>query len=456
MASEIVMPRMGLTMETGIIVQWLKQEGELVTAGEPLLEIETDKATVEIEALEGGTLQKIIAVAGEEVPVGAVIAYLQEPGEAAKQPASAVSAAAITSAQTAVGPVADLRPTTSMTAMSQKVRASPAARRLAKDLGVALADVRGSGPNGRIVAWNVEDSSKVAASTMTTGLKPALRISPVAQRMAADKGLDLSGVQGSGPAGTITRRDVELAVQRPAKQHTPEVEAVEPASIAPVTRIQRVMAERMTQSFTTAPHFYLHTEVDARQLMALRQQLLPRFEQSERIHLTVTDLLIYFCSRVLPRHPLLMAQWAQEGLRHFHQVHIGLAVEVENGLLVPVIRDVDQLGLVEIARRRTDLAERARQGKLLPGEFEQGVFTISNLGMYRIDAFDAILNPPQAAILAVGRVKERALVENGQVIAASMLNLSLSVDHRVLDGAHGARFLSELAEMIEAPGLSMR
>jgi pyruvate dehydrogenase E2 component (dihydrolipoamide acetyltransferase) len=191
-------------------------------------------------------------------------------------------------------------------------------------------------------------------------------------------------------------------------------------------------------------------------MVSLRQQLLPRLEQSDNIHLTFTDLLIYFCGRILPRHLPVIAQWVPEGLKQFKRVHIGIAVETDNGLLVPIIRDADKLGLVEIARTRADLAGRARQGKLLPDEFEEGVFTISNLGMYRIDSFDAILNPPQAAILAVGRIKERALVEDGLLIAAPLLTLSLSVDHRVLDGARAAHFLSELAEMIEAPALSMR
>ncbi len=276
-------------------------------------------------------------------------------------------------------------------------------------------------------------------------------MSPVAQRVAEEIGVDLTKVRGSGPGGSITRRDVELAAQEPAKRPAPET-----ANLAVMSRIQRVMAERMTSSFTTAPHFYLHVEVDARPLNLLRDQLLPRLEQSDQVHLTFTDLLVYFCGRLLPRHPLVMAQWTEGVLQQFQRAHIGIAVEAENGLLVPVLRDADRLGLVEIARRRKDLADRARLGKLLPGEFEEGVFTLTNLGMYRINSFDAILNPTQAAILAVGRIKERALVENGQVLAAPMLTLSLSVDHRVLDGANAARFLGELAEMIEAPGLSMK
>jgi pyruvate dehydrogenase E2 component (dihydrolipoamide acetyltransferase) len=424
------MPRMGLTMETGRIICWLKQEGQTVKAGEPLLEIESDKAAVEVEALESGVLGKILAGPGEDYPVGAVIGYLTQDGETLNQNAITPSDPTVT---------------------HSKVKASPAARRLARQLGVNLSEVNGSGPNGRIVAWNVKEAAQLVEKTHQWD---SGRVSPVAQRVAADLGVDLTQVKGSGPGGSITRKDVELAARAPQLQSAVEL-AADDTTIEPFTRIQRVMAERMAQSFTTAPHFYLHVEVDARQLVALRGQLVPRLEKRAGVHLTFTDLLIYFCARSLPRHPLVMAQWTPKGLKRFNRVHIGIAVETENGLVAPVLRDADKLGLVDIARQRMDLVERARQDKLLPSEFEAGVFTITNLGMYHIDSFDAILNPPQAAILAIGQIKERALVENGQLAPAAMLNLSLSVDHRVLDGTRGARFLNDLVEMIETPGLSM-
>ena len=452
MAGEIVMPRMGLTMETGRIVSWLKQEGQTVKAGEPLFEIETDKATVEIEAMESGTLAKIIAGPGEEFPVGAVIAYLTKDGETFGQNLQATMPR-----MTGVLPVSNVSSVfvetqTVPAFVITKVKASPAARRLAQQLGVGLAQINGSGPNGRIVAWNVTEAVKSAAKATP---QDSGRISPVAQRVAADLGVDLTQLKGSGPGGVVTRRDVELAAQKPRQASTVETIADGSFKIEPLTRIQRVMAERMTQSFSTAPHFYLHVEVDARQMVALRGQLLPRLEKRDGIHITFTDLLIYFCARTLPKHPMVMSQWTNEGLKKFNRIHIGIAMETEKGLVAPVIRDADRLGLVEITRQRVDLAERARQGKLLPNEFEEGVFTITNLGMYHIDSFDAILNPPQAAILAIGQIKERAQVENGQLIPAAMMNLSLSVDHRVLDGARGARFLNELVETIEMPGLSM-
>ncbi len=450
MPGEIVMPRMGLTMETGTVVRWLKQEGESIDQGEPLLEIETDKATAEIEALEAGTLHKIVAGIGEEIPVGGVIAYFLKPGEEANAAAGIDEALSSPATSLQTGAMVARPPTSPR----QKVRASPAARRLAERLHVELAAIQGSGPNGRIVAWNVAEATKAALQPKPNGTAPATRASPIAHRVAVDMGVDLAHVQGSGPGGTITRRDVEAAAQA-SKAVMPKEPPSAPI-IRPFTRIQRVMAERMVRSFTTAPHFYLHTDVNARQLVSLREQLLPRLEQSDDVHLTYTDLLVYFCARTLVHYPAVMAQWTPDGLKQAQKVHIGIAIEAENGLLVPVIRDAAELGLVDIARRRAGLMERARNGKLLPEEFEQGVFTITNLGMYRVDAFDAILNPPQAAILAVGRIHERALAENGQVIAAPMVTLSLSVDHRVLDGAQAAEFLGELAEMLETPALSMR
>ncbi len=459
MTSEIVMPRMGLTMEAGKVVNWLKEEGQAVQAGEPLLEIETDKATVEIEALESGVLAKIIAGPGQEMPVGATIGLLLTKGETMDQFAPTTTpgskGASLPAMPSSAAPGSQDVPSS----VGQKVKASPAARRLANSLEIDLAQIKGTGPDGRVVAWNVaEDASTLSrplateASEQRQGLG---RVSPIAKRVAADLGVDPTLVKGSGPSASITRKDVELAAQNSAGIASRYENAVDDHDIEPVSRIQRLMAERMSQSFGTAPHFYLHVEVDVRQMVALRLQLSQRFEQRNDIHLTFTDLLTYFCARVLPDHPLVMAEWKPEGLKKSGHVNIGIAMETNHGLMVPVVRDADKLGLVEIARQRKDLARRAEVGKLLPNEFEAGVFTLTNLGMYGIDAFDAILNPPQAAILAVGRIKERALVENGQLIAAATINLSLSVDHRVLDGAQAARFLNELAEMIEIPGLSM-
>ena len=444
MTSQIVMPRMGLTMDEGTLVGWRKVEGQKVTAGEPLFEIETDKSTVEIEAPESGVLGKILVPVGATVPVGTVIAILVQEGEAlpaSESPAGMSMPTGIKAASMEIEPGDKSSPA----AFLGKVRASPAARTLAKKLGVDLRQAAGSGPGGRVVAWNVQSLHSSAPAKVT----------PLAAKVAADLGLDVSGVQGSGPGGRITRQDVEQAKRLP--KPTPEMPdlAESPETIRPFTRIEQVMARRMVESFTSAPHFYLHVSVDARPLVALREKLKPKLEKRSGIHLTYTDLLVYFCARSLARHPEVMAQWTPQGMRMLHGIHVGVAVDTESGLLVPVVRNADQLGLTETSRALADLTRRARSGALLPAEQEQGIFTISNLGAFGIDAFDAVLNPPQAAILAVGRIKEQALVEDGKVIPAAMLTLSLSVDHRVLDGARGARFLGDLAELLETPALSM-
>jgi pyruvate dehydrogenase E2 component (dihydrolipoamide acetyltransferase) len=215
------------------------------------------------------------------------------------------------------------------------------------------------------------------------------------------------------------------------------------------------MAERMIASFTSAPHFYLHAEVNARRLLALRQELLPVLEGSDGVRLTITDLLVLICARALKLHPRVMAQYTPEGLRPGSGVHIGIATDTPNGLVVPVIRDADRLALPDLVRRRTELVERARAGRSHPQDFDAGVFTLSNLGTSRVDSFDAILNPPQAAILAVGRIVERPFVEDGQLRPVPTARLSLSIDHRVLDGAGAARFLDGVISLLEAPALAL-
>ncbi|MFZ5808340.1 MAG: 2-oxo acid dehydrogenase subunit E2 [Chloroflexota bacterium] len=456
---EIVMPRMGLTMESGTLVKWLKQEGEAVKSGEPLLEIETDKSVVEVEALDDGVLMQILAQPGETLAVGALLGYLAPhketqhkvaPVQEAVQPTPRIEGKPV---QTPIDRPVDV------SRAAAKVKASPAARRLAKQWGIALEQIAGSGPGGRVVAWNVAEAHEKSLPIAVAS--PAQkRVSPIAQRLAAEMGVDINRVQGTGPLGMVTRQDVEKTL----RAAFPEKEGALPgggvllppdAILEQPGKVQQRMAERMTHSFTTAPHFYLQAEVDARPLVALRKSLVEVFETRYGVHLTYTDLLLYFCARLLPAHPMLMAQWSEKGLVKFSRVHIGIAVDTERGLFVPVMRDVHQLGLVEISKQRSELTTKARAGKLLPQDYEQGVFTITNLGMLRIDAFQAILNPPQAAILSAGRIRERPMVQDHQVIAGEMVTLTLSADHRVLDGGSAARFLDQLVEWLENPSLSM-
>jgi pyruvate dehydrogenase E2 component (dihydrolipoamide acetyltransferase) len=462
--AEIVMPRMGLTMEEGTVIAWLKSVGETVQAGEPLVEIETDKATVEIEAPTTGVLNQIVGQPGETFPIGAIIGYMAMPGAKGNKTAPVTTTLPAKIKEIQIDESSS-RPTiqTSL-AVSDKVRASPAARRIAHERGVALELVQGSGPGGRIVAWNVEQAaahlsaSEQAAGGQELASTTPKKASPLAQRVAEEHGISLQHVQGSGHGGRVTRKDVERSMAGQAAQPiTPQPPANLPPGFTyqPASRVQRLMAERMSASFRDAPHFYLHSEADCRALLALRQELLPRLEKRHGVHLTITDLLVKFCALTLERYPQALSQWAGAGIIQTSEIHIGIATDTPQGLLVPVIHNCNQLGLSEIARKRAELVEKARQGKLSPEELELGVFTISNLGMFQIDFFDAVLNPPQAAILAVGRIKERPLAENGQVIVAPTMQLSLSVDHRVLDGASGARLLSYLVELIETPGLAL-
>ena len=438
MAIEVILPMLGETMNEGTIVAWSKKEGDAVKPGDVLYSVESDKATLEVEATAGGYLQRILAPAGSTVAVLSVVAYITATrDEVVPAPAGEVAAAPRTagaqSSKTSAGPSPHPDPKPPAPVPVGRLVASPRARRAARERGLDLTRLAGSGPGGRIV----ESDLDAAPSTP--------RLTPVAARMMGDLKVDLSGVAGSGPGGRIMRRDLESGPPSPPRAGTHE----------PLTRTQRIMAERMIASFTSAPHFYLHAEVNARRLLALRQELLPVLEAGGGMRLTITDLLVLICARALASHPRVMAQYTPEGLRPAPGVHIGIATDTPNGLVVPVIRDADRLALVELIRRRTELVERARASRSLPQDFDAGVFTLSNLGTSRVDSFDAILNPPQAAILAVGRIVERPFVEDGQIRPVPTARLSLSIDHRVLDGAGAARFLDDVVSLLEAPAQAL-
>ena len=433
MATEIILPMLGETMNEGTIVAWSKNEGDAVQPGDVLYTVESDKATLEVEATAAGFLRRILAPAGSTVPVLSIVAYVTAtPDEVVSAPAHP-PAPAPRPAGAAPSKASDSRPPAGAIASSAplpsgRLIASPRARRAARERGLDLTRVAGSGPAGRIVE---RDLDKVAA---------APRLTPLAARRAAVLKIDVSGVVGTGPAGRITTSDLEAA----GRSTTPA------SSTEPLSRTQRIMAERMIASFTSAPHFYLHAEVNARRLLALREELLPALE-ADGVRVTITDLLVLICARALHQHPRAMAQYTPEGLRVATGIHIGIATDTPNGLVVPVIRDADRLPLADLVRRRSELIQRARAGKSLPQDFDGGVFTLSNLGGFRVDSFDAILNPPQATILAVGRIAERAFPEDSRLALVPTVKLSLSVDHRVLDGAAAARFLDEIVGLLDAP-----
>jgi pyruvate dehydrogenase E2 component (dihydrolipoamide acetyltransferase) len=388
MALSVVMPALEMAQETGKLLAWLKKEGDVIRKGEPLLEIETDKAVFELEAPGDGVLAGVISNAGDVVPVGRTIAWIVAPGE---QP---------------------------------PVESEPAA------------------PSARAVTAPAPRPSPVAA--VATNEPPSAggpRISPKARRMAEEHGVDITKVRGTGLGGAISSEDI-LAAAAEAKK-APPVPAEAKEVSEELSSIARLMAERTTQSWTQTPHFFLVREVDAGALVEARKGLDPA--------ITITDLLIAITARVVAKHPKMNASWASGRIALNPVVNLSMAVAVKDGVVGAVIQDAATMPLAQIAERRKDLAERARAGRLRPADISGGTFTLSNLGMYGIDAFSAIITSPQAAILAVGRIADRVVPVNGQPGIRPMFTLTLSSDHRVVDGAQAATFLMDLASALATP-----
>ena len=413
MSKDVVMPALGMAQETGTLLQWLKAPGATVVKGEPLMEVETDKATVEVEAPASGILANVTAQPGDVIPVGQTIALILAPGEAVPQ--------------TNPAPVS--------------VTATPIAMRVAAEHNVDLSQIKPRGD--RIQKEDV--LAYVEAKTKRDGRTLA---SPKARRLAQERGLNLTSLAGSGPGGAVLAADV-LAADLPS----PAGRAVggEGETLA-VSRVWRVMVERVSQAWTTVPHFYLIREVNAARLIAWRDDVQKRAAaQKGAGKITYTDLLVKLAAAALRQHPRLNASWQNETIVLNSDINIGLAVAVDEGLVVVVIHRADGLSLSQLADRRAELVAKAQAGKLPLDDISGGTFTISNLGMYGVDAFNAIINPPQAAILAVSRIADRVVPLHGQPAIQPMLTLSLSCDHRVVDGARGAQFLQTLADLVENP-----
>ena len=389
----VVMPALELAQETGKLVAWKKREGDRVRKGEPLLEIETDKAVVEIEAPGDGMLAGIRARDGAVVPVGQTIAWLVQPGESVPADDVAVQSARrivteIAAAPHSASPGTGARP-------ASEIRISPKARRLAKDHGVDLATIKGTGPAGEILAADIE--SAIAQSPILN--QSAIPQSPILNQSAI--------------------RNPQSAISTPS----------------------RLMASRTTQSWTTVPHFFLTRDVDARALNAARDTL---------TNSTRTDILVAVVARALTKHPRMNASWVNDAVRPNDEVNVAIAIAVEDAVVTGVIHRADRLSIADIGARRGELTDRARAGRLQPADITGATFTISNLGMYNVDAFTAIIVPPQAGILAVGTIADRIVAIDGHPAVRPMMTLTLSCDHRVVDGARGAKFLSDVVEGIRA------
>ena len=437
MPKELIMPALGMAQDEGVLLRWLKKEGEMVQAGEPLMEVATDKVDVQVEAPASGLLTAVTAQEGDEIPVGQVIALIAAEGE--ELPAKPVSAPLATDMEDSEGePPAQSVP-------SQSRVPSPVAARMAAQHGIDLADVPAVG--GRISREDIE------AHMRTAGAGVRVLASPKARRLARERGIDLASLAGNGPQGAVLAADVPLTVQPPTESITQPQPVPAPAASPPdqptVSRMWQIMAQRLTASWTSVPHFYLVREVDATGLQGWRSLLASK--TPDRVNVTYTDLLTKLTALSLARFPRLNASWRDGEILFNPDINIGLAVAVPEGLLVPVVHKADQLQVQDIAARRTDLVARANRASLLPDDFAGGTFTISNLGMYGVDAFNAIVNPPQAAILAVARITDRVVAVDGQPAVRPMLTLTLSCDHRAVDGVMAAQFLDALAALIEEP-----
>lgn len=446
MATEVIMPVLGMTMESGIIVEWMKKEGDSVTEGEVLFNVETDKSVMEVEAKASGTLLRILNGPGDEVPIQQVIGYIGEAGEAVAGDADAggdgvgvggadrgigagggtagradggadASAAHAPAAEAAHAVRAAEAPGTEVQpAPTGRVKISPKARRHARDLGVDIAHIAGTGPGGRIVFSDVEAFAARAAAAPAPAQAPA----PAAPAPAT------APVQSGPGSKRIQRR-------------------------APLSGLRKIAATRLAESASTVPHFYLTMDVDMTRLTGLREQLIAYGEKRGLARVSVNDLIIKAAGIALRSFPAVNASLEGGEIVEYADVNVGFAVALDDGLVVPVVASADQKSVFEIAAVTKAMGEKARGRGLGPEDYGYGTFTISNLGMFGVDRFTAIINPPEAAILAVGRVKDTPVAVDGKVEIKAMMSITLSSDHRLIDGAAAGRFLSHLREVLEQP-----
>lgn len=435
MATEIIMPVLGMTMESGIIVEWMKEEGDSVTEGELLFNVETDKSVMEVEAKASGTLLKILHGPGDDVPIQQVIGYIGEAGEAIADAVDAGDAgdgdsatvgttagtAAATNDGAAVGSTGGEDGTAAggatMPGPPGRVKISPKARRHARDLGIAIEHIAGTGPGGRIVFSDVEAfAARTAAAAPAPGPAPAT--APAASPVAP---------AATGPGSKRVQRR------------------------APLSGLRKVAATRLAESASTIPHFYLNMDVDMTRLTGLREQLIAYGEKRGLARVSVNDLIIKAAGIALRSFPAVNASLEGGEVVEYADVNVGFAVALDDGLVVPVVASADQKSVFEIAAVTRSLGEKARGKGLGPEDYGYGTFTISNLGMFGVDQFTAIINPPEAAILAVGRVKDTPVVEDGKVEIKDTMSITLSSDHRLIDGAVAGRFLSHLRDILEQP-----
>lgn len=448
---EVKMPKLGQTVEEAEIVQWLKREGDPVNEGDALFTVQTDKAEIEYEAPASGVLRKILIGEGVAVPVLTVVALIGAADEAmpdlaqsgvapdaASVASEAAASAAAAPAETHAAPAPPLPPVASPAATGA-APVSPRARKIAAERGIDAATLQGSGVGGRVMAADV-----LAQATRAEDV----RITPTARRMAANAGIDITAVQGTGIGGKITKDDISRAAAQPAPTAPAAAQAVPTAPAGGVTRVpltpmRRIIAQRMSESKYSAPHYYITVEVDMANCRKFRAGL-TTFKAS------FNDLVLFATARALREFPAVNARWAGDAIEQVADINLGVAVALPTGLIVPVIRQAQNLSLEGIAAAAKELATKAQTGKLLPDDYAGNTFTVSNLGPYGVDHFTAIINQPDSAIIAVGQIKDRVVVIDGAIHIRPIMKLTMSSDHRVIDGALAAQFMARLREILEA------
>ncbi|MEC8857580.1 MAG: dihydrolipoamide acetyltransferase family protein [Chloroflexota bacterium] len=448
MATLMVMPQMGYDMHEGKVVRWLKDEGEEVIRGEVIAEIETDKATVEYEAYTGGVMAKIVAEVGATIPVGELIAVITAPGEAIPEDILTDAAVAASADSPGLATVETPAPTAEVAHLGGdgEVRASPLARRLAKERGVDLSTVNGTGPGGRITEVDIPEQGAPAAAT-----NGFVRASPLAKRLARERGIDLTTLTGTGPGGRITEVDVPEHAAPVAAPATDDGAA--PAALASETvelsRMRQAIARVTVDSKREAPHFYVAVDIDMTKAMSFRRDLNDELDAEKRV--SVNDFIVKASAIAIDRHPKFNSFFRDDHLQMNASINVGIAIALESGLIVPGINGCEGKSLVEIAVASRDLVARANSGTLRNDEYSGTTFSVSNLGMFDIESFTAIIFPPHAAVLAVGTVKEQPVVRDGELAVAQVMKATLSTDHRVADGAEAAQFLVEIKKLLENP-----
>ena len=456
MAIKFGMPSLGHTMEKGKVIEWLKREGETLAKGEPMVVIETDKVVTEVEAPADGVLARIVVGQEEERPIGAILALLSAPGEVLSDAeiqellgGESAPAAPPEPVAVAPAPVAARAPA----AAGERIKISPVARKLAQERGIDPATISGSGPGGRITREDVLRAAEAPAAVAPAAAGERVKISPIARKLAQEYGIDAATVAGTGPGGRITKDDILRAVETPAAAPAAASTAAAPidAQTIPLTGIRGRVAERMYESWNTIPRVTEVMHVDMSATVAFREAMQSQWEQQFGVRISLNDLITKAVAVALSRHPRLNATMGERAVQVHDQINIGVAVNLDEGLIVPVVREVDRKDLGQISRESRELAERARSGRLQLNDLSDGTFTITNLGTTGIDLFTPIINPPQVAILGVGMIQRRPVVVGDALAIRPSAYLCLVFDHRAVDGVPAARFLQELQQLLAKP-----